>query len=96
MTLASTSTRIDVREIAPRERHATIFAAFKALGFGDALEVVSDHDPKPLYYQFQVEAPGNFSWVYAQNGPDVWCVSIQKLARAHSAGECCGVCGGKG
>lgn len=92
MTHATASTTLDVRAIAPHDRHATIFAAFRALGLGDALEIVNDHDPKPLYYQFQADAPGNFSWVYRQNGPDVWRVNIHKLARSHSAGECCGVC----
>ncbi len=87
MTLASASTTIDVREIAPRERHPAIFGAFRALGFGDVLEIVNDHDPKPLYYQLQAEAPGNFSWDYLQSGPEVWRVRIQKLARLR-APEC--------
>lgn len=91
---AAASTVIDVREIAPRERHPRIFAAFRALSLGDALDIVNDHDPKPLYFQFQNEAPGNFSWEYLQNGPQVWRVQIKKLARAHGAGECCGHCGG--
>ena len=96
MTTALSSAPIDVRDIAPRERHATIFAAFRALDVGDAVEIVNDHDPKPLFYQFQVETPGNFSWVYLQSGPDVWRVSIKKLARTHSTGGCCGGCGGGG
>jgi len=94
MTQVTAGDTIDVREIPPRERYAAVFAAFRALAFGDALEVVNDHDPKPLYHQFQAEAPGNFSWLSAQSGPDVWRVSIQKLGRSHAAGECCGVCGG--
>ena len=93
MLLARTPTPVDVRDIAPRERHAAIFAAFRALDVGEVLEVVDDQDPKPLYYQFQTEAPGNFSWVHVQSGPQVWRVQIQKLARAHGAGECCGRCG---
>lgn len=92
MSPASRCTTIDVRNIPPPERHAAVFAAFRAIGLDDGLEIVNDHDPKPLYYQFQVETPGNFSWVYAQNGPEVWRVSIRKLARAHGAGECCGQC----
>ncbi len=94
MTPATVSTTIDVRALAPHERNPTLVAAFRALEFGDALEIVNDRDPKPLYYQFQAEAPGDFSWVYRQTGPRVWRVGIQKLARSHGAGQCCGVCGG--
>ena len=85
---------IDVRCIAPRERHATIFARFRALDVGAEMQIVNDHDPRPLYRQFQIESPGNFSWVYEQNGPELWRVAIRKLARAHGAGDCCGHCGG--
>lgn len=94
MNTVTASTTIDVRAIAPRERHTTIFATFRALGPGDAVEIVSDHDPKPLRDQFQAEAAGNFSWADLERGPAVWRVSILKLARPHGAGGCCGVCGG--
>lgn len=94
MTTATVSTTLDVRTLAPRERDSTIVAAFRALDFGDVLEIVNDRDPKPLYYQFQVEAPGDFSWVYVQTGPQVWRVDVQKLARSHGDGWCCGSCGG--
>ena len=86
--------RIDVRTIAPRERHPLIFSTFKALKGGMAMELVNDHDPKPLYYQFQAEMPGTFSWDYLEQGPDTWRVAIAKLAPAHGAGTCCGSCGG--
>lgn len=94
MLLAATSTVIDVRDITSRERESSIFAAFRALDVGDAVAIVSDNDPKALYFAFQTQAPGNFSWLYVQNGPDVWRVNIHKLARSYSAGECCGACGG--
>jgi uncharacterized protein (DUF2249 family) len=94
MSLATANTTIDVRALAPRERHTTIFAAFRNLDVGDALDLVNDHDPKGLYFQFQADLAGRFSWVYVQNGPDIWRVTIQKLAPSHGAGGCCGVCGG--
>jgi uncharacterized protein (DUF2249 family) len=94
MTLATASTTIDVRELAPRERHATIFAAVNGLDVGATLELVNDHDPKPLYAQLQAQAPGSFSWAYTQSGPEVWRVTLQKLARSHGTGGCCGGCGG--
>ena len=45
--------------MAPRERHPTILSTFDALQPGEALELVNDHDPKPLRYQFEAEKPGD-------------------------------------
>jgi uncharacterized protein (DUF2249 family) len=94
MALTSYGTRIDVREIAPRERHPLIFNTFRSLGTGEAMEIVNDHDPKPLFYQFQAELPGLFTWDYQENGPDTWRVRITKLGQPHGNGQCCGSCGG--
>jgi len=94
MTLTSSRTQIDVRAIAPRDRHPIIFSTFRNLGVGETFELVSDHDPAPLYDQFQAERPGRFSWDCRQAGPAVWRVDIQKLGKAHSDGRCCGSCGG--
>jgi len=72
----TTKTTVDVREIAPRERHPLIFGAFGQLSSGEALMLINDHDPKPLYYQFQAESNGQFTWDYLENGPEVWRVRI--------------------
>ena len=69
---------IDVRTIAPRERHPLIFRTFGDLAAGEALQLVNDHDPKPLYYQLQAEHPGAFHWEYLEQGPEVWRVRIGK------------------
>ena len=71
---------IDVRTIVPRERHPLIFNTFHALRPGQAFLLVNDHDPKPLYYQFQAERAGTFQWEYAEQGPEVWRVLIGKTA----------------
>lgn len=94
-----TANTIDVRTIAPRERHTLIFAQFDALQLGDAVQLVNDHDPRPLYYQFEDRRAGQFNWTYLQSGPDLWRVQIDKTAAAPaaaSAGSCCsgGACGG--
>jgi uncharacterized protein (DUF2249 family) len=78
---ASKST-IDVREIPPRERHPLIFDTFDQLSPGEALLLINDHDPKPLYYQFQAESTGKFTWDYLETGPDVWRVRIGKVRDA--------------
>lgn len=75
----TTHDRIDVRTIAPRDRHPLLFRTFDALAAGEAYELVNDHDPKPLYYQFMAERPGQLDWTYLEEGPDVWRVRIGKL-----------------
>lgn len=67
---------LDVRNVAPRERHALIFDTFQDLKPSEAFVLINDHDPKPLYYQFQAEHTGQFSWEYLEQGPDVWRVRI--------------------
>lgn len=90
MTLAAS--RIDVRTIAPRDRHPLIFSTFRELPAGQAMELVNDHDPRPLYYQFNAQMPGQFAWDYLENGPDIWRVAITRTqdAPAPEAGNCCG------
>ncbi len=85
---------IDVRMIPPRERHPLIFGTFDELAPGDSLLLINDHDPKPLFYQFQAESKGEFSWEYLQQGPEVWQVRIGKISQgtqAHRAppASCC-------
>lgn len=69
---------VDVRDIPPRQRHPLIFDTFDGLASGQALILVNDHDPKPLFYQFQFERAGTFSWEYLEEGPEVWRVQIGK------------------
>ncbi|HEX6989329.1 MAG TPA: DUF2249 domain-containing protein [Bacillota bacterium] len=69
---------LDVRTIPPRERHALIFQTFEDLNDGAFFILVNDHDPRPLYYQFQVEKDGRFTWEYLEQGPETWRVAIGK------------------
>ena len=73
---------VDVREIVPRDRHLLIFQTFDALAEEESFELVNDHDPKPLYYQFLHERPGQFDWEYLEQGPQVWRVTIRRKADA--------------
>jgi len=92
MAQVSSRSIIDVREISPRDRHPRIFATFRALQAGEAMELVNDHDPAPLYYQFQREAPGSFEWEYLACGPETWRVAIKRTGAGAPAanGSCCG------
>jgi len=69
---------IDVQSIPPHERHPLIFRTFDELEPGEALLLVNDHDPRPLYYQFQRERNENFNWQYLEEGPEIWRVQISK------------------
>ena len=80
---ASTATGVlDVRDMPPRVRHPKIFEAFDALTLGASFLLINDHDPKPLFYQFQFERPKIFGWRYLEEGPEAWRVEITKLAPA--------------
>ena len=35
------------------------------------MELINDHDPKPLYYQFMMERTDEFTWEYLEEGPEV-------------------------
>ncbi len=70
--------QLDVRPIIPREKHPTIFLTFDALKEGETFQLVNDHDPMPLYYQFEAERKNKFEWNYVEKGPEVWRVNISK------------------
>ena len=76
MTNTDPQAVVDVREIPPRDRHPLIFDTFACLDPGQHFELVNDHDPLPLYYQFKAERTGQFNWRYLEEGPDVWRVAI--------------------
>ena len=88
--MTTSTTEIDVRTLPSRQRHATIFSTFRGLATGQAIELINDHDPKPLYYQFAAEVPGLFAWDCVQDGPDLWRVRVVKRAPAREGSECCG------
>ncbi len=70
---------LDVRVVEPREKHPTIFRLFASLSSGEVFTLVNDHDPKPLWYQFQAEEEGHFTWTYLEEGPEVWRVEIGRV-----------------
>lgn len=42
---------LDLRELDGPDKHPTIHRMFDDLGPGQALTIVNDHQPKPLYYE---------------------------------------------
>jgi len=49
------ATQLDLRDVPPSDRHPKIHSAFEALDSGETLRIVNDHEPKPLFYEFQAE-----------------------------------------
>lgn len=69
---------INAPDYPPREKHPTIFKTFDSLEQGEVMQLVNDHDPKPLHYQFMMERENQFTWEYLEEGPNTWRVAIGK------------------
>lgn len=72
--------KLDVRNDVPQRRHELILQNYHDLESGKGFELINDHDPKPLWYQFDAEFTGQFTWDYLEEGPEVWRVRIGKPA----------------
>ena len=101
-TLIQPTFTLDLRTIPPRERHPLIFGRFDALAIGQALQLVNDHNPQPLHFQFEDRVFGQFEWDTLEAGPTVWRIQITRIADSAlpaaaaknssccSDGACCG------
>lgn len=81
-------TRLDLRGVAPTDRHPKMAAAFQRLPKGGAMELIDDRDPQPLKAQFQTERKGQFIWEDVEKSDTTWRVRIAKTG----AEDCCGGC----
>lgn len=98
-SLAEPVQTLDLRQIAPPDRHPLIFSRFDGLADGGALDLVNDHDPVPLHRQFEHMRPGQFQWDYLEAGPALWRVRLSQLGlkqavdtAAAAGSSCCGGC----
>ena len=71
---------LDVRDLPPAQRHEQIFDAYDELETGTGFVLVNDHDPKPLYHQFEAEAGPAFRWEYRKRDAGEFRVLIAKAA----------------
>jgi uncharacterized protein (DUF2249 family) len=73
-------TTIDVRDVPPTDRHPKIHDAFAALDSGESLQLINDHDPKPLFYEMREEVDSFDAEGYAveQRGPDEFVATFPK------------------
>lgn len=72
-------TRLDVRPIPCRQKHALIFQRWAELPVDAHFVLINDHDPVPLYYQFVGQFPNAFTWEYLAAGPEEFQVKITRL-----------------
>ena len=71
------------RDSSPRTPRTDLRYLRSLLGTGETFILVNDHDPKPLYYQFSAEHPGQFTWDYLEKGPEIWRVKIGRRETPH-------------
>jgi len=69
----------DARRVPCRVKHAQIFQRWAELPVGGHFVLINDHDPVPLYYQFQALFPEAFEWEYLVDGPTEFQVRITRL-----------------
>ena len=77
-TVQSAERVVKVAEIDPRYRHMIIFQLFEHLAPGNSLQLVVDHDPKPLQFQLEARHGSRCDWSYLEEGPDVWRVRLRQ------------------
>lgn len=70
---------IRVEDIDPQHRHAILFRLFEHLAPDDSLQIVVDHDPRPLRLQLEARHGARCDWSYLEKGPDVWRVRLRLL-----------------
>jgi uncharacterized protein (DUF2249 family) len=73
-------TTLDVRDLPPSDRHPKIHDAFAELASGETLQLVNDHDPKPLFYEMQaeIEAFDAEGYEVERRGPDEFVATFPK------------------
>ena len=78
---------IDMREI-PRVRHTVVFQLFERLDEARSLQLLVDHDPRPLRLQLEAKHGSRCRWTDLEQGPDVWRVRLQIDRPPYSAPSC--------
>lgn len=76
--MAQFAAQVDARQYPSKDKHTIIFDTFHNLKKGEKMELLNDHDPRPLHYQLLAEYEGKFEWEYLEQGPEVWRVGIEK------------------
>lgn len=73
-------TRLDVREVEPKNRFELIIGTYEALAQGATMELIVDHDPECMYFTLKATRGDEaFDFDYLEKGPIDWRVLVKKL-----------------
>lgn len=75
---------LDVRVMPPIRRHEKLNKLFDQLPVGASFIFINDHDPKPLYYEFQSRHGSVVDWEYLNTGGREWKVKVTRKAASVS------------
>jgi len=74
---------LDVRRLDGPDKHPTIHEMFDDLEPGQALTIVNDHQPKPLFYELQAERAESFddeNYRAYEAGDRVWVAVLPRTS----------------
>lgn len=72
-------TRINIVDYQPKDRYITVSNTFEGLKPGEKMELVNDHDIRPLLqYKLYLDYPNQYDWEYIEQGPETWRAIITK------------------
>ncbi|MGE0524074.1 MAG: DUF2249 domain-containing protein [Variibacter sp.] len=80
-TEASSERIINVTDIDPRHRHMIIEQLFEHLTSEASLQLIVDHDPRPLRFRLEARYGARCRWIYLEEGSDTWRVRLQQKDR---------------
>lgn len=73
-------TRLDVRDVEPKNRFELIIGTYEALEQGATMELIVDHDPECMYFTLKATRGDEaFDFSYLEKGPIDWRVLVKKL-----------------
>jgi uncharacterized protein (DUF2249 family) len=78
-SMTDVTARLDVRAYPTWDRHSRVFAGFDALPIGGRLIVVTDHEPRPLRYEFDRLRADAFVWDQEMLDEEQWSVTIRRV-----------------
>jgi uncharacterized protein (DUF2249 family) len=77
--ISQDETVLDVRKLEPQQRHAIVQRLIDRLGRGRSLQLIADHNPRPLRGYFEMVHGDEAQWSYLEEGPQVWRVRLARL-----------------
>lgn len=75
---APQTNEIDVRDLIPIKRHELLLKMFGALPVDESFVFINDHDPIPLFYEFQSIYGDVVGWEYLNRGGRDWKVKVTR------------------